>query len=511
MIPNRMETWETRRTVASGEAGVVAAQHILAAEAGAEILRAGGNATDAAVACALALAVCEPWMSGLGGSGLAVIWDANHRRAVALDFQGALPMGIDIADYPLDPDEPESLMGYPGVFQRRNIRGGHAITVPGALCGLGMLHGRFGRLGFDSVAGPAIRLADAGIPVNWHATLMIAVAMGDLRTNPTAASLYLPNGLPPEPPLQLAVPALAATLRAVANDGPDAFYSERLADEVAKDLAEAGSRITGEDLAAYRSHWCESPAIPYRDATIHTAGPSSGGPRLATFLGHTETALDRSDDARTHACRTYAAALRTAWVRHRQRTGQARGEPGCTTHLSTCDAEGNMVALTSTLLNRFGSRVVLPRTGILMNNAMGYFDPRPNQPLSIAPGKRVGASNMCPVICVRDGESRFALGASGANRIVPAVAQIVSNLLDWDMDLQTALEMPRIDVAADGAVRADSRLDAGALRGIGGEVHLAERGTFPKHFACPQAVMRKGKTFEGMADPANPSAGAVAA
>ena len=198
-------------------------------------------------------------------------------------------------------------------------------------------------------------------------------------------------------------------------------------------------------------------------------------------------------------------------MEHKQRTGQENGEGGCTTHLSACDAEGSMVAITYTLLNRFGSRVLLPKTGILMNNSVGYFDPRPGRPISIAPGKRVGVSNMCPVVGVRDGRSQFALGASGANRIVPAVAQIVSFLLDWEMDLERALHAPRIGVDPDGMVRVDPRLGRETLALIKGETEFAQHGTLPKNYACPQAVMRQGKTFAAVADPSHPSAGSAAA
>jgi len=160
MLEN-IESWDISKRAVSGSGGAVASQHRLASEAGAEILELGGNAVDAAVACAFALNACEPWMSGLGGSGCAVIWSAKEKRAQAIDFQGVLAAGIDIADYPLDPSVPDVVMGFPGVKDNRTVVGYSAITVPGAVRGLAELHKSYGKLGFDTVLGPAIRLAES--------------------------------------------------------------------------------------------------------------------------------------------------------------------------------------------------------------------------------------------------------------------------------------------------------------------------------------------------------------
>ncbi|HMB48077.1 MAG TPA: gamma-glutamyltransferase, partial [Afifellaceae bacterium] len=159
-----VEQWEVEKKAVASNGGVVAAQHLLAARAGAGMLATGGNAVDAAVAAAFALATVEPWMCGLGGSGYMVVWNAERQSGHVLDFQGMLPAAIDPADYPLDPEVPESIMGFPGVIDRRNVVGYGSITVPGAVKGLSHGLSRFGRLGLDTVLGPAIQLAERGLP-----------------------------------------------------------------------------------------------------------------------------------------------------------------------------------------------------------------------------------------------------------------------------------------------------------------------------------------------------------
>lgn len=512
-MQDRVETWEVRKRAVEGASGAVASQHWRAAEAGAEMLRQGGNAVDAAVACAFALNVCEPWMSGLGGSGYAVVWSAQEKRARAVDFQGVLAEAIDSRDYPLDPTVPDAVMGFPGVKDNRNVVGYGAVTVPGAVRGLSDLQTRYGKLDFDTVLGPAIALAEGGLPVDWHATLMIALAMGELRDDAAAASVYLPRGCPPEPPSRLPVDALAKTLKRLAEAGPDDFYAGRLAEDIAADLEAGGSAIRIGDLAAYESVWLDPLTGSHRGADLHTPGETSGGLRLNEFLEYGAAHLDPARGIGAHTWKTYADGLEKAWLTHKRKIGQLPPEGGCTTHLSACDAEGNMVALTYTLLDRFGARVMLPRTGITMNNSVSYFDPRPGFPTSMEGGKRINASNMCPTVCVRDGEACFAVGASGANRIVPATAQIAAYILDYGLGLEEAFHLPRVDASARGSIQLDPRMGAAAIAEIGETytVEIAPLIVFPKLYACPQGVMRKDGLCYGISDPSHPIGGAAAA
>ncbi|MCB2054509.1 MAG: gamma-glutamyltransferase [Geminicoccaceae bacterium] len=509
-----VEQWRVSKRAVASEGGVVAAQHVLAARAGASMLDAGGNAVDAAVACAFALAAVEPWMCGLGGSGYMVVWKAAEKRSWVLDFQGMLPAAIDPADYPVDPAVPASIMGFPGVLDRRNIVGHRAITVPGAVRGLSQGSSRFGRLPWDRVLEPAIALARRGLPVDWFATLQIALAAADLARDPMAASIFLPNGAPAQPEQFRPMAALARTLETLASDGPDTFYTGPLAEAIIRDLEAGGSRIDGDDLASYAVLEHEALTGTHRDAALHTAGPTSGGPRLIETLAHIERHLDPSEGIGARSWKVYADALNAAWKSHKARIGRTTEKGGCTSHLSAVDAEGNMVALTYTLLNRFGSCAMLPETGILMNNAVSYFDMRPGFPTSMQGRKRINASNMCPTIVTREDEALFAVGASGANYIMPATTQIAALMIDFGLDLEAAFNHPRLDASDRGSIRVDPRLGPEVVSALSRdfELELAQLLVFPKLYACPSGVARDPATglCTGINDPSQPIGGAAA-
>ena len=492
---SNIEQWQVRKKAVRSERGVVASQHWLAARAGAGILAQGGNAVDAAVATAFALNAVEPWMSGLGGSGFMVLWLAESDEAHVVNFQGVLPRGIDRADYPLDPDAPDSIMGFPGVVDDRNVVGYGAVAVPGAVAGLSEALRRFGSLSFDTVLTPAIDLAERGLPIDWFATLQIALAAGDLLRDPEARAVYLPDGAPLQPERYRVLGKLPETLRRLAERGPRDFYEGALAERIVADLRAGGSRISPDDMAAYRAELHSPLSGAHRGATLHTAGETSGGARLLDTLAHAERALDVSRGIGAHTYLTYADGLNRAFATHKRKMGAAP-DNGCTSHLSVLDADGNLVALTYTLLSRFGSKVMLPSTGMLMNNAVSYFDPRPGRPTSMEGGKRVNSSNMCPTVAVRDGKPLFAVGASGANHIVPCTAQITALLLDYGVSLEEAFDTPRIDAADRGVLRADPALEPEILAELGAhhELEIAQMLVFPKLYSCPSAVMRDAAT-----------------
>ena len=514
---DNVEQWEIGKSAVSSKMGAVASQHWLAARAGAAMLAEGGNAVDAAVACAMALNVVEPWMCGLGGSGFMVVWLAKEKRARVLNFQGVLPQAIDSADYPLDPGAPPSLMLYPGVKERANERGYGSITVPGAVAGLGGALERFGSLPWQRVLAPAIALADRGVPVDWHASLQIGLAMDLLRRDPAASEIYLPGGVPALPESYRPLPALAATLKTLAAEGPRSFYEGALARQIAADLQAGGSKITAEDLAAYAVEEHEPLSGSHRGADVHTAGAVSGGVRLLDMLEYVEKHLNPGSDVGPQTWIAYARGLDAAFATHKAKVGldQTGGVQvgGCTSHMSAVDGEGNMVALTYTLLNRFGSGVVLPSTGMLMNNSIAYFDPRPGNPVSMAGGKRINSSNMCPTIATRDGEALFAVGASGANHIVPCTAQLTALLLDYDMSLEEAFHTPRIDASGRGSVRADPAMGETALEELRKvfTLEVAQQLVFPKLYSCPSGVSRDPESGRcwGMGDVSSPVAGAA--
>ncbi|MCB1493018.1 MAG: gamma-glutamyltransferase, partial [Rhodobiaceae bacterium] len=276
-----------------------------------------------------------------------------------------------------------------------------------------------------------------------------------------------------------------------------------------------GSRITADDLAAYEALDHETLSGTHRGYDIHTAGPTSGGPRLIEALEYIQAKLDPSAGPNAANWKVYADAMNKAWHSHKVRIGRATEVGGCTSSMSAVDARGNMVALTYTLLNRFGSCVMLPSTGMLMNNSVSYFDPRPGYPTTMAPHKRINASNMCPTVGVKDGEARFSCGASGANHIMPCTLQIAALMMDYGMSLEEAMNHPRIDASDRGSIRVDPRLGDEILAALGQDFDLevAQRLVFPKLYSCPSGVTRDPASgmCHGLNDPSQPVGGAAGA
>jgi gamma-glutamyltranspeptidase/glutathione hydrolase len=509
---------ELRKPAVSGTRGIVAAQNQRAARAGVAILEAGGNAVDAAVATGFALGVVEPWMSGLGGGGAMLVRLAREDRGFAVDMGMVAPHGLDPADYPLTGRPGGDLFGWPEVVGDRNLEGPLSICVPTWLAGIALAHERFGRLPWRDLLAPAIALAREGLAVDWYASTMIASAAPALARQGPAGALFLPGGHPPVPawtgePAILPLDRLAATLERLAEAGPADFYRGELARELARDLAEIGARLDGDDLASFHASIRAPLAIAYRDATVLAMPGLFAGVTLARVLELlTPLPLGGAEpDARAY--RAYATALRTAQAERLDTLGDSGPGPSCTSHLCVVDREGNLVSLTQTLLSLFGSKVLSPRTGVLLNNGVMWFDPRPGRPNSPAPGKRPLA-NMCPVIALSP-DRRIALGASGGRRILPAVTQLLSFLLDFRMDLEAAFHSPRIDTAEAERMAIDARLGAEVARSL--EALAPVRRTpplvYPLTFACPSAVLHEPATgrAEGAAEPVQPWAGAVAA
>lgn len=504
-----MECWTIRKAAARGEAGIVTSQHYAAAEAGAAALEAGGNAVDAAVTAGLLLQTVEPWMSGLSACGYMLVAQPEGTVDV-VEFAGRTAAALDVADYPADPTGAATFLGMPAAAGERNVRGLPATVVPGAVRGLATALERFGRWRFDRAMAPAVDRARRGLEVDWHTTLAIALAHADLARDPAAAAIFLPDGSPPEPGTVLPLPQLAATLQRLAEAGPDDLYTGLLAERLARDLAVGGSAITEDDLAAC---WPEVyPAVSAEIAgrSVHVAGPTSGGRRLHEALAHLEAG--RGGGGADAAFFTAAVeALRRAFADHRGRL-VGDGDGGSTTHVNAVDREGRMVALTFTLLNRFGARVMSPSTGILLNNGMAWFDLRPGRGNSLRPGAPA-PSNMCPVVVTDPAGSFAAMGASGGNQIVPALTQIAGFMLLAGMDVAAALETPRLNAGPTDGITVDLAMDEAIIAALSdlGPITRAQRAVYPRPFASPSAIGRAARGFEGMPDTTYPPAAAVAA
>jgi len=521
-MPDRtppIEQWVLSKPATVSHRGIVVAQHWRAAEAGAEILAQGGNAVDAAVATALALGVVEPWMSGIGGSGLLVYGEAKTGAVKVVDFTLVSPGATDPKRYPLTGGTSTELFGWPSVEGDRNAKGYDSICVPGSIAGFALALESFGRKSFAEVIEPAVRLAERGLPVDWYTSFNVSLAAAELREFPGSRAVYLPQDLPPIPPVDdpvrfLPLPALASTYRRLQKAGPRDYYEGETARAIVADLTAGGSVLSARDLADYRAAVVAPQTLDYHGVTLNATPLLTGG---TTFLKAMATLKERIrgrhlgyPDAGVFLA--YAEALRDAFAERLKTLGHAMPALTNTTHLSVVDHDGNMVALTNTLLSRFGSKVVLPATGIPMNNGMMWFDPTPGRVNSIAPGKRPLA-NMCPVVLTRNGKPWAALGACGGRRIIPAVTQLASFLIDFDMPLDEAFATPRLD-ASTADVLCDRRMPAEIVAALGDRfsVRLVEGAVYPSGFAMPSAVVRTAASGRntGMTHIASPAAAAVA-
>ena len=522
-----VETWTVTKPVVSSAAGVVASQHHLASTIGARVLAEGGNAVDAAVTAGLAIGTVEPWMSGLGGCGYMLVRLARTGETWCVEFGVRSPLALDPAAYPIVEGADADLFAWPAVLEDRNVHGPLAIAVPGMVAGHAAALSRFGTRSWAEALAPAIAEAKAGLTVDWYATLKIAAEARALELDRESARTYLPDGLPPSgtwggPLPTIHLGNLAATLERLADAGPDDFYRGDIAAELVADAKQVGSVLSADDLGRYSSSIHPALSARYRGARVNGAPGLTASPTLIHALSLIDAPLagvaGRPDGT---AFAAYATALRTAYA-HRLETlgdngeagGEAAGHETCTTHMSVVDGEGNVVTLTQTLLSVFGSRVMLPGTGILMNNGIMWFDPRPGHPNSIQPGKRP-LSNMCPAILELSGGRCVGLGASGGRRIMPAVMQLISFLVDYGLDLETAVHLPRIDVSGGPDLIADPRLGSEVHERLAADqpVTVVPNAVYPALFACPNLVVHDGASGEcsGAAYLMSPWAAAVAA
>ena len=522
MIDNFSDAQVVRKTVIATEAGVVASQHKRAAEVGAAVLAAGGDAVDAAVATSFALGVVEPWMSGAMAGGCMVLWRSDEKRAHVVNYGMRSPRALKPEDYPLTGDGRSSdLFPWKLVVDDRNVQGATAVAVPGVVSGMGLAHERFGRKEWRELVTPAVRLAEEGMLTDWYSGLLTASTVKALSLDPDAAAMFLDEGKWPilgswtgGPERHLDQRALAGTLKQIAERGSRALYEGPIARALASDVRAKGGCLSEADLAAYQAEWAEPLAVPYRGGHVYAAPGLTGGPTFAQALRLLEQEFEpggRGPDAQAY--RAMARALDAAFRTRLNDMGdhESPQSPPCTTHFSVVDRHGNMCAVTQTLLSIFGSRVVSPSTGLLLNNGIMWFDPEPGNPNSLAPGKRVLA-NYCPVIGVTADNRQFALGASGGRKILGAVMQLSSFLLDHRMTLEEAFHQGRIDVSGGGQITADRVLGADIQQALAEvmPVKTVRRTVFPYAFACPAGVMRAEGKNMGCTEVMSPWGDAVA-
>ena len=470
--------------IASGRQGMVSTTDIRATRVGMEVLQAGGNAVDAAVAVGFALQVVFPWAGAIGGGGFMVIRTADGEVA-ALDFREVAPLRV----------RPDLYLDMEGRPTDASIVGHLASGVPGTVAGLAEAHRRYGSQPWADLVEPAIDLADNGFTVTERLNRQLTEKKSKLEQFRTARRIFLPGGAPPRVGSTFTQPVLAATLRTIAAEGKDAFDRGSIADRSVQEMRDGDGIITYEDLARYIAKWRDPIVFEYRGHTIISMPPpSSGGVTLAEILNTLEgynlrelgfnTAesihLIVESFRRAFADRNYylgdpdfvnmpidmltsdqyALELRSTISRARASSSDAfnrvpiLNEGRNTTHYSIVDSAGNAVAVSYTINSGFGSGVAVEGAGFFLNNEMNDFAVHPGYANDfglvegdnnlVGPGRRP-LSSMAPTIVLDpNGELLMVLGSPGGPRIITAVAQVIIDVIDFGMDVRSSIDAPRV-------------------------------------------------------------------
>lgn len=505
-------------------------------------MAAGGNAADAAVACAVVQGVVDPPMSGIGGWGTLQVFSPVHDAHHCIDFYATAPMAAR-EDMWADRLRGQARDGWGFLVENHeNEVGWRAIATPGTLAGLHALHSRYGRMPWRDLMAPAIECARGGFQVSPHLFDFLigegsqgrAAPRDKMRFSETGRRLYYREDGSPHPVGAVVTNLdLAAVLERLGSEGPETFYRGDMAREMAACFAKHDALITLEDLMAYRIVDRQPVHGRYRGLDIWTNFPPGGGYVLALMLGILERFdLDRIAHNSTEYIELVSAVIRCATqmkdgrlgdpdfvtvvpepflspeshdlLAQRIRAGERftvdrlEAEPMSTTHLSIMDRDGMCVTMTHSLGMVSGATV--PGMGFMFNGAMGVFDPRPGRPGSIAPGKRRYTS-ACPTIVFRDGRPEIVIGAPGGAHIAGSVMQALVNMIDFGMSAQEAVEVPRIS-ATSNAIDIVSRIPWSTQRALEMSGHNVVRNARAYAFAQVHSVVRNAEgQFSGGADP----------
>lgn len=523
---------------------LVASDNMLAARAGVEVMKQGGNAIDAAVATGFALAVAYPEAGNLGGGGYMVIRMADGRTA-AIDYREKAPMAAT-RDMYVGPD---------GNVTGESVIGPKASGVPGSVAGMVEAHRKYGRLPLARVLAPALRLAREGIVVD--SVMYRSIAGEKYRIESFAGkSVFLPNGAPPAIGTRLKQPQLARTIRLIADSGSKAFYLGSIADSIVAEMKRVGGLITRQDLASYQPVWRTPIRSSFRGYSFLAMPPSSSGgttvteilnileayggperfgsaPQVHALASASQRAfVDRNsklgDPAfvqiplSTLTSKPYARAVaRTISRDHADPTNRLVaqiGEGDHTTHYSVVDRFGNAVATTTTINDLYGSGVYVRGAGFFLNDEMDDFTAKPGVPNmfgliqgaanAIAPGKRMLSAMSPTIVLDPKGQLLLVTGARGGPRIISATYQVILNVIDHRMSLSDAVSAPRVHhQSLPDSVRLETGgFDASvieALRAMGHQVY--ESGSV----ASSASIMRVKGGYEGMGDPRTRGGGAA--
>lgn len=500
-----MPDFPSRRSVVRAPNGIVATSQPLAAVAGLRLLLRGGNAIDAAIAVAAALNVVEPMSTGIGGDMFALVWVARERRLYALNGSGRAPMQLTL-----------EICRQRGAASTMPTMGWLPVTVPGTVDGWATLRDRFGTMPMSEILAAAIEYAEDGFPVseivaeNWQ-NLQPKVDM-----NPSAARAYLTRDRAPQVGEVHRQADLARTLRVIADGGRDAFYRGEIADKMIAHSQATGGFLTRDDFANHTSTWDEPISTTYRDVTVYECPPNGQGivalQALNILEGFDLAAMEHNSpeylhlvieslklafaDAFAHVAdptrspvpvgqmldKSYAqqrrAMIEEQHAIAQPATGIAVGND--TVYLSVVDRERNFVSFINSLYEGFGSGIVVPGTGICLQNRGAGFSLDAAHPNALAPGKRP-YHTIIPAMAFRHGQPWMSFGVMGGFMQPQGHVQVILNSVDLRMDPQRALDSPRVRVMEDGTVALESVFDYDtrmALQKRGHTVVEASRASF---------------------------------
>ncbi|BBK29584.1 gamma-glutamyltranspeptidase [Allostella humosa] len=513
-----------------------------AAEVGARIFLAGGNAVDAAVATAFAQGVMDQMMCGMAGFGAAHVYLPKQGVHAVINFFSKAPLAVrpdmwrDILEY-------ETRDGFGFVLKGRvNDLGYQSVAVPGTVAGLHGMHSLYGRLPWADVVLPAARIAEEGYRITpavhdyWtKIENMGRVEIIDrLRFTPEYASLFFDGeGVPLRPGTKVSNPDYGRSLRAVAADGPAAFYRGAMADAIAADFAARGGLLAKADLETYEAEWTPPIWGSYRGLRVASNPPPGCGAMLLRMLHILEhfdlkalgfntpeyirvvaEAMKRAQIVKDRdigdphfvdipaeaifdreAARADAEAIRRGEVAKVPRASTVEGAD--TTHLCTLDADGNTVTMTHTLGMQSG--VITPGLGFMYNGAMAMFDPRPGRSQSLAPNKR-RVSSLAPTILFKGDDPFLILGAPGGSNIPMGILQVILNVVDHGMSVVEAVNAPRFSATGD-AIDVASRIPVMTCEALGAMGYQTIRSVLPYICARVHAIMVDGDQVTGGADP----------
>jgi len=490
--------------------GVVAAGHPLSAEAGAGVLRQGGNAVDAAVCAVLASFAVESPLTGFGAGGHMMVHEAGETTLV--DFFVAAP-GLDGIERTTE------LVPVPVRFDAETTQtfyvGPASCGVPGTAAGLAHALERFGTMPLGALIGPGVRLAREGAPVNRQQAYILEI-LGPIHEHMTGTrELYAPQGRRLGEGDVFAFPELAEALERYGEEGAEPFYKGEVASAISDFVVGHGGYIGPGDLASYEAVERKPIDTVFRGTEVLTnPPPSSGGILISYCLGLLERfgpssgpeqlvlAMEAANSRRdlAFAESLYEEGMETSFLDPVGLDLAAADLLGSTTHISVLDADGNCASVTCS--NGSGSGVLVPGTGVILNNMLGEEDLNPAGFHVIAPGRRV-PSMMAPTVVLRDGEIVLALGSAGSNRIRSAILQTVVRAVEQGFPVDAAVAASRLHFEQ-GIVQAEPGIDEAALTRIEKRgVPVARRPAINLFFGGVQAVARDPRTgvLSGGGDP----------